>query len=475
MPEKNFSLINLIKLLVPFTVSSVAIAATSPAAQAVQFNFSYAQGTTLKQMIGFEMAGGIWNANLADPVSVNIYVEMTNDLPTNVIGGALPGISAKQAYDTWRTSTIADRKSADDTSVINNLQDDKDKFTSLVDGYKVDNNSFLNMTRANAKALGMLDRNNSALDGYILMNNLNEYPVSWNYNHQNTTVANNHLDFVSVGIHEIGHVLGFVSGVDKPGWLTQKTQYQSVSDYYAALTGKLDHVTPLDLFRYSTQSIAAGGSGDPWIDMSMGGNPYFSVDGGKTALGYFATGEDTSLGGDGEQASHWKQNNNPLGIMNPVLNVGQKGNISTLDRRAMDAIGWDLGMGTVNFANLELQAKQRLAARIGKTVAWLEANPLEAERLLSQDRSQDVETMIDQSKIYKWGSSGGNKNCSTKGRSRQGSGCKWQNGFWQHFSWQTVDPQDLQKKSVPEPSAITGLFGLLGLGAIAKLKLQSKR
>lgn len=151
MSEKNFSLINLIKLLVPFTVSSVAIAATSPAAQAVQFNFSYAQGTTLKQMIGFEMAGGIWNANLADPVSVNIYVEMTNDLPTNVIGGALPGISAKQAYDTWRTSTIADRKSADDTSVTNNLQDDKDKFTSLVDGYKVDNNSFLNMTRANAK------------------------------------------------------------------------------------------------------------------------------------------------------------------------------------------------------------------------------------------------------------------------------------------------------------------------------------
>lgn len=470
MSEKKSSLINLIQWLVPFSVASTAIAVTSTSAQALQFNFSYAPGTTLEQMIGFEIAGGVWNANLADPVSVNIYVEMTNELPTNVIGGALPGVRSQQAYDTWRTSIIADKKSADDNSVINNLQDDKDKFTALVDGYKVDNNYHLNMTRANAKALGMLDKNNSALDGYILMNNLKDYPVSWNSNYQNTTIANNQLDLVSVGIHEIGHVLGFVSGVDKPGWLTQKTQYNSVTDYYAALTGKLDHVTPLDLFRYSTRSIAAGGSGDPWIDMSMGGNPYFSVNGGKTALGYFATGENTSLGGDGEQASHWKKNNNPLGIMNPVANGGQKGSISSLDRRIMDAIGWDLGTGTVNFANLESAAKQRLAAKIGKTVAWLEANPLEAARLLSQDRSQDVGTMIDQSKIYEWGSSGSSRNCNTQGQTSTGTGCRWQNAFWQHGYWEKYE-----FKSVPEPSSIAGLLGLVGLGAIAKLKRHSKR
>lgn len=469
MSKKNSNQINLIKRFAPFALASVAIAATSPAAQALQFNFSYASGTTLEQMIGYEIAGGIWGTNLVDNASVNIHIEMTNELPTNVIGGALPGISAQQKYDTWRTSIIADKKSLDDSSVVQNLQNDKDKFTALVDGYKVDNNYHLNMTRANAKALGMLNGNDSNLDGYILMSNLQNTPVSWNYNYQSSSVATNQLDFLSVGIHEIGHVLGYVSGVDKPGWLTQKTQYQSVTDYYAALTGKLDHVTPLDLFRYSTQSVAAGGSGDPWIDMSMGGNPYFSVDGGKTALGYFGTGENTSLGGDGEQASHWKHNDSALGIMDPVLHAGQKGNISTLDRRAMDAIGWDLGGGGVNLSTLESQAKQRLAARLGVTVAWLNANPIEAARLLSQDRTQDVNKMIEQSKIYEWGT----RKCTATITTN----CVKQEGFWNkynidpnHLSWQKIETPNNKSTTVPEPSSIMGLgaIALLGIGSLIK-------
>ncbi len=57
-----------------------------------QFNFTYAPGTSLEQMIGFEMAGEFWSQQLADNVSINIFVEMTDYLPENVIGGALPGI-----------------------------------------------------------------------------------------------------------------------------------------------------------------------------------------------------------------------------------------------------------------------------------------------------------------------------------------------------------------------------------------------
>jgi hypothetical protein len=463
MSKKSPHTTDLINLLAPLTLASVAVIGSNTSAQAVNINYSYAPGTTLEQMIGFEMAGGIWSSHLADNVSVNIYVQTTNDLPTNVIGGALPGISAKQRYDTWRNSIIADKKSADDNSVVNNLQDDQDKFTAIVDGYKVDNNYYLNMTRANAKALGMVNGSDSALDGYVLMSNLQGTPVSWNYNYQNNSIPTNNLDFLSVGIHEVGHILGLVSGVDRPGWLTQKTQYDDAhkSDYYASLTGKLDHVTPLDLFRFSSKSIAAGGLAQHWIDMSIGGNPYFSVNGGQTALGYFASGEDTSLGGDGEQASHWKQNDNPLGIMDPVLSAGQRTDISTLDRGAMDAIGWDLGTGAIDLATLELQAKQRLAARLGVTVAWLEANPLEAALLLTLDRTQDVGTMIQESKIYEWG-----YNCQATNT------CWKQEGLWQNFHWQTLNssPSNPQAKSVPEPTSLAGLLGiaLLGIGSLFK-------
>jgi hypothetical protein len=464
MFEKNSNQINCIKCLAPFTLASVAIAATSPAAQALQFNFSYASGTTLEQMIGYEIAGGAWASHLSDNVSVNIYVEMTNELPTNVIGGALPGIRAQQSYKTWRNRLQADVKSADDRSISNNLQDEKDKFTAYIDGYKVDNNYQLNLTRANAKALGMLNGSSNSLDGYILMSDLQNTSVSWNYNYQSSNVATNQLDFLSVGIHEIGHVLGYVSGVDGADLLT--SNFGDDDDDDEGDEGGDLYVTPLDMFRYSTQSVAAGGSGDPWIDMSIGGNPYFSVDGGKTALGYFGTGEDTSRGGDGEQASHWKHNNSALGIMDPVLHAGQKGNISTLDRHAMDAIGWDLGGGTVNLSTLESQAKQQLAARLGVTVAWLEANPIEAARLLSQNRTQDVNTMIEQSKIYEWGT----RKCTATITTN----CAKQKGFWSKYnidpnqlSWQKIETPNSKSTTVPEPSSI------MGLGAIALLGISS--
>lgn len=447
-------------LQILFAFTGVITNTTS--ANALSFNFSYAQGTTLEQMVGFEMAGGIWSSHLSDNASVNVYIEMTNELPTNVIGGALPGIRANQSYSSWRNHLQADRTSADDHSVFNNLQDEVDKFTAHIDGFKVDNNTKLNMTRANAKALGMVNSDDNSLDGYVLMSNLSNLPVSWNYDYLNNTVANNKLDFLSVGIHELGHILGFVSGIDKPGWLTQKTQYNqsNIDDFYASLTGKLNNVTSLDMFRYSQQSIAAGGLSEHWIDLSIGGNPYFSVNGGATPLANFATGENTSLGGDGEQASHWKQNTNAPGIMDPLLNSGQRRSITTLDRRAMDAIGWNLGTGNINIATLHSQAKERLALRIGKTVAWLDANSVEAAQLLTTNRDQDVDTMINQSQIYEWG----------PGSCTPGTpGCWRQEGFWQNFSWQTLDTAG-QVAKTPEPSSLIGLFGLIGLGLAARKK-----
>ncbi|NJM69373.1 MAG: PEP-CTERM sorting domain-containing protein [Scytonema sp. RU_4_4] len=413
------------KLLMLLTlVTSVVISGSAPA-QAAKFNFSYAPGTSLEQILGFEMAGSVWSNYLADNVTVNIHVEMTDQLPQGVIGGALPGIQANQRYEIWRNQLASDRKSADDQFVFNNQQNDADKFTALIDGYKIDNNYELKMTRANAKALGMLNGNDTALDGYVLMKKQPAQSVAWNYDVLSNNVPSGTLDFLSVGIHELAHHLGFISGIDKAGWLTQKTQYDAThqSDFYATLIGKLDHATPLDMFRFSSESVKQASTSDSWIDMSVGGNSFFSTDGGKTMLGNFSTGENSSLGGDGNQASHWKQNS-ALGIMEPVIGTGERRSILTLDQRVMDVIGWDLQQGGTDLASLQSQAKARLAQRLGKTVEWLDANPIEAALLLTQDRTLDVQKMIKDSKVYDW-------------RGGSGSGW-WQDGLWQHFLWQEL-------------------------------------
>jgi hypothetical protein len=473
MYPNNFSLQfashPLISKLSMLLMVTSAIISSSTVAQAAKFNFSYAPGTSLEQMLSFEVAGGVWSNYLADNVTINIHVEITDQLPEGVVGGALPGIQAQQPYKTWRNQLAGDRTSADDQFVFNNQQDDADKFTALIDGYKVDNNYKLKMTRANAKALGMLTGNNPGLDGYVLMSRQPSPSVTWNYDVLNNNVLSGTLDFLSVGIHELGHQLGFVSGIDQAGWLTQKTQYDAThqSDFYATLNGKLDNATPLDTFRFSSQSVKEAGSGDSWIDMSVGGKPFFSTDGGKTALGYFSAGENTSLGGDGNQASHWKQQDTPLGIMNPKLGSGQYRNISTLDQRVMDAIGWNLQKQEIDLASLQTQAKSRLAQRLGKTVAWLDANPKEAALLLSQDRTLDVQTMIEQSKVYEWRSS------STTGW--------WQSGLWQHFLEEKIPSSRInsqtEKVVVPELSSTGGLVlgsSFLGIRFLLKHRDQKQ-
>ena len=398
----------------------------------MEVNFSYAPGTSLEQMIGFEIAGKIWSEYLADDVSVNIHVETTEQLPGSAIGGALPGLKTNQSYKTWRNHLANDQTSTDDQLALTHLQSDDDGFTALINGAAVEDNSKLRMTRANAKAVGMLKSDDQALDGVILMSNLTNESVSWDYDFLDGSVPKTTLDFLSVAIHEIGHVLGFVSGVDELGFLKAGLDDDD-DDGFGDDDGEgeysLDHANPLDMFRYSAESQANG-----VIDLSVGGNPYFSLDGGETQLGGFATGENRLLGGDGDQASHWKRLDDALGIMDPVLRVGEHRELSILDIQAMDVIGWDRQAAEIDLATLQNQAKDQLAQRLGITVVELEADPSNFAQDLTQDRIQDVQKMVKQSKVYEWGWASGND-------------FWWENGLWQKFSAQTIDSSPTQNES----------------------------
>lgn len=187
-------------------------------------------------------------------------------------------------------------------------------------GINSNNNRVLDVNRANAKALG-LQGDDGLKDATIMFNS----DFSFDFN-PDDGITGGTFDFVGIAAHEIGHALGYVSGVDVVDLTFGNGPF--------ALS-KLDSFrvfSVLDLYRYSVDSLALD-----ILDLAVGGSPYFSIDGGGTNLGLFSTG---SFNGDGRQASHWKDSLG-LGIMDPTVASGEFLQISTLDLLAFDVIGWD--------------------------------------------------------------------------------------------------------------------------------------
>jgi len=120
-------------------------------------------------------------------------------------------------------------------------------------------------------------------------------------------------------------MLGFVSGVDI---LAGNAVAPGMND------NQLKFVTPLDLFRFSSRSIGAGGGVGvfDWTDDNT--RKYFSVNGGTTSIADFSTGSIN-------EASHWKDNLG-IGIMDPTAGAAQLLAITNNDLRAFDAIGYNL-------------------------------------------------------------------------------------------------------------------------------------
>lgn len=409
-----------------------------------QFNFTYDEGTTLQQMIGFEMAGIMWGNHLRDNTTINLHVGVTasSNLPHKVIGGAIPAIQANQSYSSFRNNYQNDRSSSDDYTAANNLQWGTSKNASfathtLSDGSEWASHaatSTVNLTSANAKALNLTNSHSNTLDGFILMSDLSGYNnVGWSYDYTRSGwVDNGKLDFLSTALHEIGHVLGFVSGVDQPGAIdkyVRSTDWSAadVSQKLSDTAARAQYMTPMDLFRFDDQTAWLGQNSITYGN--QGGNVFFSIDGGNSKIADFASGADRGKQGDGHQGSHWKQKDNqPLGIMDPDLRTGERSNISNLDLRMLDVIGWDLDFnGSYSNQNLHWiyqQAEQHLANTLGWSTSSLHYYSSYAADYLTHDRSQDVLNLLQDSQIYDlswlnnyggggywlnwWNSSGGN-------------------------------------------------------------------
>ena len=313
------------------------------------FNFNVPDPTkapSAQALTGFNAAAAIWSATLTDNVTLN-YDLIWEPLSVGVIGSA-SSVKMESSYSSVKTAITSDASSTDDTTAATNLPSGSsfdilinrtvnnpngaNSATAYVDSSTTDidadghaNNNSLSITRANAKALGLLGATDSGLDATI------RFSSTFAFDFDRTDGINPaQMDFIGVSIHEIGHSLGFTSGVD-------------ILDLNGSgfFDDQFDFVTPLDLFRYSPESVAAGGLGT--IDYSANNNTKsFSLDGGQNEV----TGVTFSTGktyGDGQQASHFKDNLS-IGAMDPTVAFGERIDLTDNDKRAFDVIGWDLAV-----------------------------------------------------------------------------------------------------------------------------------
>ena len=323
------------------------------AAKFWQDHLTTSQPTVINIRVGFEslgsnilgQTGSAYTSKAVQSVESRIVnrqfgsfdAQASSHLPSLSLGQL--GVGALDVYTPGYTGTFSDGSPFG-----------IDNSTKVYDTDGSYNNSVLGLTTANAKALGY-NSTSSSIDASITFSS----DFAFDFDPKDG-IASQQYDFIAVATHEIGHALGFVSGVDDydvlgtggpfanstclaDGTLCQ--DYPANDDWFG---------TPLDMFRYS----AAGA-----LDWTTNTASYFSVDKGASAYlnGYMATGAYT---GDGDQASHWKAPVAPpfctglLGIMNPYACSRTNGIVTTLDFAALDAIGWNTKVDVGNNPNIAL-------------------------------------------------------------------------------------------------------------------------
>ncbi|HSB11922.1 MAG TPA: NF038122 family metalloprotease [Blastocatellia bacterium] len=133
------------------------------------------------------------------------------------------------------------------------------------------------------------------------------------------------LDFEAMAVHELGHVLGFVSTVGQQ-------ELDLTVDAQPSIW---------DLFRVCPDSGQAGLTGATRLLSSGGEQSFFT---GDRALA-LSTGRPDGQGGDGREASHWKDDNltgETIGVMDPTIGPGEHYSMTSDDVLVLETIGFRL-------------------------------------------------------------------------------------------------------------------------------------
>ncbi len=304
-------------------------------------------------MSGVATAASKWSGIISDSVVLKYTIDYDAGLPA--LGAAFDVYDPKP-YSAVKPALIGKASSPYDFMAIAALQPgpaltlwindlmDGPSFPPKLDADGSINNSFIDISRAQLKGLGLLPGGDGGpgADGTIKIGS-----AAFDFD-PSDGITPGKYDFVGVAMHEIAHSLGFISGVDTLTTLLPPTPFSPPGPRDAT-----EMVTVLDLYRYSTDSKAAG----PLVpDLSLpvpgfSSTRIFSLDGGTTPLEMFSTGK--GLAGDMKQAGHWKDDPT-FGLMDPELAAGfaltaafeasLTGPMPPPDVVALDVIGWTIAI-----------------------------------------------------------------------------------------------------------------------------------
>ena len=351
------------------SAAAAAMAATPAAALTIALtDIGGVTGTQAET--GFRIAAKYWESVLTNAGTVQINVGYS-DLGPGVLGGTGSSLATFVPIDTYKALLSTTGTSALDAIAVANFAP-TNGFGSVdvtVPGY------FTMGTGVDPFSTRLAPADGSAISSTIALSTANlvalgidlgnfpdaeiQFSSTFDFDFDPTNgISGSSYDFIGVAVHEIGHALGFISGVD---------------DFEAA-AGNSGAVDPfwwgygLDMFRRS-------GAGP--LDWSINSPAFFSIDGVNPLFdGYFSTGADF---GNGWQASHWLPPSGPAcanfrGIMNPYICNGLGDAVSGLDLAAFDAIGWNINFDVLadnNAYNVSTtQIYQSFSAAVPEPATW---------------------------------------------------------------------------------------------------------